>query len=164
MIRDMADERRYSRALGMTIRLLRGARTQKELAEASEIPPSTLSKIEQGKQSPRKDTFAKIAGGLGCSVQTLEQRISEYLLEEREQRHASSWDLMDDAALPHRPSAPTRNHKRLMESVDLSGVPESAARRLSNTLGTINIVRSYLDALELDVISLTRELQELADS
>ncbi len=110
MIRSMTYERKYTQALGRTIKLLRGARTQKEVADAAEIPTSTLSKIEQARQIPRDKTFAKIAGGLGLTVSELEQRVAAYTLGELKQGISTGVSVIKPRhpgfQLPRRPRVP----------------------------------------------------------
>ena len=155
----MANNRKYKKALSRTLKILRGTRTQKEVAEAADIPTSTWCKIEQGRQLPRDGTFEKIAEALGCTVAELEQRVSESTLEEIE--------AQTDAfagPLPMQFKAGGFSHRRSSESIDLSGLPETAALRIQNTLGTIDSVRNQLDALELDVRNVARELLDLTRS
>ena len=146
----MANDRRYRKALSRTLKSLRGTRTQKEVAQTANIPTSTWCKIEQGRQLPRDSTFTRIAVALDCSVPDLERIISENTLEEIE--HASGAG-----------SALSSSRGRSGMSLDLTGVPENAARRLETTMSTIKALRKQLDTLELDVMSLGRELQMLVD-
>ena len=148
-------ERKYAKALGKTIKALRGARTQKQVAEAAGIPISTLSKIEQARQIPRNDTFSRIAQGLGLSVAELEQEIVETTLgalDEEKQRAAGVTTLKR----PQQSSAFGDE-----EALDLTGVPRAAALRLKSTLSTVEALRNHLDNLEHDVQSLAREFQML---
>lgn len=147
-------ERKYAKALGKTIKALRGAKTQKQVAETAGIPISTLSKIEQARQIPRNDTFAKIAHGLGLTVAELEQEIVENTLGALEEEHQKAAGL---TGLRHAPEASSR--LRDDEDLDLSGVPRAAALRLKSTLSTIEAMRNQLDNLEHDVRSLAREFQ-----
>ena len=148
MIKAMANDRRYRKALSRTLKSLRGTRTQKEVAEAASIPTSTWCKIEQGRQLPRDTTFARIAVALDCAVADLERIISENVLEEIEQGSGAE-------------SAPRSARGKNAAAFDLAGVPENAAQRIETTLGTIKALRKQLDTLELDVISLGREFQML---
>ncbi len=151
MILSMSDERKYAKTLGRTVRALRGTKTQKEVAKAAGLPVSTLSKIEQARQIPRSETFAKIAHGLGLSAVQLEQRVMENTLGAIEQTEAGG-------AL----AFPTVVGRRRAPEVDMSGLPRSAALRLASTLGTIASLRSHIDTLELDIVSLTHEFRHSA--
>jgi len=156
MILPMAEERKYAKALGKTIKALRGTRTQREIAETAGIPISTLSKIEQARQIPRNDTFGKIARGLGLSVSELEQRVVERTLGAIARAGAAGdGDEAPETAAGHdRRPAET-------DDVDLAGVPRAAALRIKSTFGTIDALRNHLDSLEHDVRSLVREFQAL---
>ena len=125
---------------GATIRMLRGARTQKEVAEAAGIPASTWSKIERGQQNPREKTFARIAGGLGLTPEELERRHYERLARE----HGTLSDGGDGGAVA---------------AFDAKALPASTAQRLRNLLATIDITQNNLQNLELEVHSLGRELE-----
>lgn len=146
----MAEERKYAKALGKTIKSLRGSRTQKQIAETAGIPISTLSKIEQARQVPRNDTFGKIAHGLGLTVAELEQRVVETTLGALGLRGPG------DAAADAGGKAAGRTEAA---DIDLSGVPRAAALRIKSAFGTITALRNYLDNLEHDVLSLVREFQ-----
>lgn len=149
-------ERKYAKALGKTIKSLRGAKTQKQVADAAGIPISTLSKIEQARQIPRNDTFEKIAQGLGLTVAELEQEIVENTLGalEEESQKAAGVTLLRRAQA----SAPYREDDG---EIDLSGVPRSAALRLKSTMSSIEALRNHLDNLDHDIRSLAREFQLL---
>lgn len=150
-------ERKYAKALGKTVKALRGAKTQKQVAETAGIPISTLSKIEQARQIPRNDTFSKIAEGLGLTVAELEQEIVETTLgalEEENQKAAGVSGL-------RRQPLVSGDRQRDDEDIDLSGVPRAAALRLKSTLSTIDALRNHLDNLDHDVRSLAREFQML---
>jgi transcriptional regulator with XRE-family HTH domain len=149
----MADDRKYKQALSNTLKALRGARTQKEVAAAAGIPTSTWCKIEQGRQLPRDLTFARIAEALARSVPELEQIVSRSILSELAGAPASGSTLS---------RGPAGDHRGGQEALDLTGVPESAAQRLATTLGTIGALHRQLDGLELDIHSLCREFQALA--
>ncbi len=144
----MSDERKYAKTLGRTVRALRGTRTQKEVAKAAGLPVSTLSKIEQARQVPRSETFAKIAHGLGVSAVQLEQRVMENTLGAIEQTDSGGFAAYSTFGGPRR-----------VPNVDLDGLPRSAALRLASTLGTIASLRNHIDTLELDLVSLTREFR-----
>lgn len=151
----MAEERKYAKALGKTIKAIRGTRTQKQIAETAGIPISTLSKIEQARQIPRNETFAKIARGLGLSVAELEQRVVERTLGAIARASAAG----DDDEGPE-PTTPARGGAAT-DDADLAEVPRPVALRIKSTLGTIDAVRSQLDSLEHDVRSLAHEFQAL---
>lgn len=155
----MADDRKYKLALSKTLKTLRGTRTQKEVAEAASIPTSTWCKIEQGRQLPRDTTFARIATALGRSVPELEQIVSHNILSELEHNQAAA----GASSTLSRPAA-TGGRRFGREALDLSGIPETAAQRLETTLGTIEALRRQLDSLELDVRSLCREFQAIAET
>lgn len=150
-------ERKYAKALGKTIKALRGAKTQKQVAETAGIPISTLSKIEQARQIPRNGTFSKIAAGLGLTVAELEQEIVETTLgalEEESQKAAGVSEL--------RPSSTISGGRHGdQEDMELAGVPRAAALRLKSTLSTIDALRNHLENLDHDIRSLAREFQIL---
>ncbi len=156
----MPTDRKYKKALSRTLKALRGTRTQKEVAEAADIPTSTWCKIEQGRQLPRDGTFVKIAEALGCSVAELEQLVSESTLEEIGQ--AQSDTLTGPMRYQFRPFGSGR--RKSSDGLDLSGLPETAALKIQNTLGTIDSLRNHLDSLEHDVKNVARELLELTQS
>ncbi len=156
----MATDRKYKKALSRTLKALRGTRTQKEVAEAAGIPTSTWCKIEQGRQLPRDGTFVKIAEALGCSVSDLEQLVSESTLEEIGQAQSDTLT----SPMPYQLKALGPGRRKSSETLDLSGLPKTAALRIQNTLGTIDSLRNHLDSLELDVRNVARELLELAQS
>lgn len=148
-------ERKYATALGKTIKSLRGVKTQKQIAEAAGIPISTLSKIEQARQTPRNETFAKIAEGLGLSVAELEQEIVETTLKDLEEETRKATGVPADARR-------SLISSRLQDDeLDLSGVPRAAGLRLKSTLSTIEALRNHLNNLEHDIRSLAREFQML---
>lgn len=155
MILLMAEERKYAKALGKTIKALRGTRTQREIAETAGIPISTLSKIEQARQIPRNDTFGKIAHGLGLSVSELEQRVVERTLGAIARAGPGGDDEVPETA--------GGQDRRAAEAddVDLAALPRAAALRIRSTFGTIDALRHHLDSLEHDVRSLVREFQAL---
>lgn len=150
-------ERKYAKALGKTIKALRGAKTQKQVAETAGIPISTLSKIEQARQIPRNDTFSRIAEGLGLTVAELEQEIVETTLGALEAESQKAAGITN----PRRPSVVGSSRHQDDEDLDLSGVPRAAALRLKSTLGTIEALRNHLENLDHDVRSLAREFQML---
>ena len=156
----IANSRKYKQALSRTIKKLRGQRTQREVADEAGIPTSTWCKIEQGRQLPRDSTFGRIAEALGCTVGQFEQLVSESTWEEiecdrRQSRQADSSgppaSMAEEAGL------------RALPEVDLSHLPPAAARRLSNVLSGVEVLRNHLDSLELDLLSLARELQSLSE-
>lgn len=146
-------ERKYAKALGKTIKTLRGARTQKQIADAANIPISTLSKIEQARQIPRNDTFSRIAGGLGLSVAELEKEVVETTLGALEQEKRMATGDSEPAS--------SQPDSGLGDDVDLSQIPRAAALRLKSTSSTIESLRHHLDNLEHDVRSLAGEFQLL---
>jgi transcriptional regulator with XRE-family HTH domain len=58
-------------SVGTTIKLLRGERSQEDLAHAAEISTSTLSRVERGLHQPSLPTLRKIAAALGVSLTDL---------------------------------------------------------------------------------------------
>lgn len=64
--------------IGERIAVRRVARnlSQDELASRADLDPSGLSSIELGESSPRADTLVRIAGGLGCPVVELTERLT----------------------------------------------------------------------------------------
>lgn len=153
----MVDGSRYKKALSKTLRSLRGTRSQREVAEAAGMPASTWSKIEHGRQLPRDETFARIAGALGYTVPVLERIVSERLLEELESERRAT-----RISSPAPPPAVATGHGD--EEWDLGEVPASAARQLEAVMDTIVVLRRHLHSLELDLRSLTRDLQALGDA
>ncbi len=150
----MVDDGRYKKVFSKTLKSLRGPRTQRELAAAAGMPTSTWSKIEQGRQLPRDETFAKIAGALGYTVPMLERIVSEKLLAE----------LQSERLEIRTPPAPSAASTETDDERDLGEVPEEAARQLEAVMETLVVLRRYLRSLELDLRSLTRELQALAET
>lgn len=69
-------ERRALRALGARIRDKRDEKDMdgKEVAAAAGLPPSTVSKIENGRQNATFLTLARIAQALGCQLADLMPR------------------------------------------------------------------------------------------
>ncbi len=69
-------ERRALRALGARIRDKRDEKGMdgKEVAAAAGLPPSTVSKIENGRQNATFLTLARIAQALGCQLADLMPR------------------------------------------------------------------------------------------
>jgi transcriptional regulator with XRE-family HTH domain len=57
--------------VGTTIKLLRGERSQEDLAHAAGISTSTLSRLERGLHQPSLPTLRKIAVALGVSLADL---------------------------------------------------------------------------------------------
>jgi transcriptional regulator with XRE-family HTH domain len=156
MMLPMVEERKYAKALGRTIKALRGTRTQRQIAEAAGLPISTLSKIEQARQIPRNETFGKIARGLGLSVSELEQRVVERTLGAIARAGAGG----EDEEAPET-AAPATRRAAHPDEVDLAGLPRAAALRIRSTFGTIDALRHQLDSLDHDVRSLVREFQAL---
>jgi transcriptional regulator with XRE-family HTH domain len=58
-------------SVGTTIKLLRGERSQEDLAHAAGISTSTLSRVERGLHQPSLPTLRKIAAALGVSLADL---------------------------------------------------------------------------------------------
>jgi transcriptional regulator with XRE-family HTH domain len=58
-------------SVGTTIRLLRGERSQEDLAHEAGISTSTLSRIERGLHQPSLPTLRKIAAALDVSPASL---------------------------------------------------------------------------------------------
>jgi transcriptional regulator with XRE-family HTH domain len=61
----------FNRALGMTIRRLRGRMTQLQLAEAVGLPRTSLVLVEKGEQPVRAYTLVRLAEALGTTVEKL---------------------------------------------------------------------------------------------
>jgi transcriptional regulator with XRE-family HTH domain len=55
-------------SVGTRIKLLRGERTQEDLAHEAGISTSTLSRLERGLHQPSLSTLRKIATALGVSL------------------------------------------------------------------------------------------------
>lgn len=58
-------------SVGTTIKLLRGARPQEDLAHEAGISTSTLSRVERGLHQPSLPTLRKLAAALGVSLADL---------------------------------------------------------------------------------------------
>jgi transcriptional regulator with XRE-family HTH domain len=58
-------------SVGTTIKLLRGERSQEDLAHAAGISTSTLSRVERGLHQPSLPTLRKLAAALGVSLPDL---------------------------------------------------------------------------------------------
>lgn len=58
-------------SVGTTIRLLRGERSQEDLAHEAGISTSTLSRLERGLHQPSLPTLRKLAVALGVSLADL---------------------------------------------------------------------------------------------
>ena len=72
------EEHARGRALGRTLRTLRGSRSLHDVAAAAEISPETLRKIETGRiATPAFPTVAAIAAVLGLSLDAVWAEISE---------------------------------------------------------------------------------------
>ena len=149
------NSRKYRQALSRTIKALRGQRTQREVANKAGIPTSTWCKIEQGRQLPRDTTFERIADALGCTVGQLEQLVSESTWEEIERDRRMATRKGSTTVVLEGGEGPIE--------IDLSGLPPVAARRLSNVLSGVEVIRNHLDSLELDLLSLARELQNFSE-
>lgn len=57
--------------IGKKLTLLRGQRTQKEVAQAIKVRQSTYSMYENGERIPRDEVKKRIAGYYKCSVQSI---------------------------------------------------------------------------------------------
>jgi transcriptional regulator with XRE-family HTH domain len=68
--------------VALTLKRLRGSRTQALCAREAEINANAWSHYERAERMPTAETFAKIAQGLGVTIPELE----EELLESRHQR------------------------------------------------------------------------------
>jgi transcriptional regulator with XRE-family HTH domain len=58
---------------GETIRLLRGDRSQMELAAKVGLHPSMWSRYEKGVNRPRQENFARVLVALGCTLEEFEE-------------------------------------------------------------------------------------------
>jgi transcriptional regulator with XRE-family HTH domain len=58
-------------SVGTTIKLLRGERSQEDLAHAAGISTSTLSRVERGLHQPSLPTLRKLAAALDVSLPDL---------------------------------------------------------------------------------------------
>ncbi len=129
----MSTSTSYRKALTRTLKTLRGGRTQKEIADAADIPISTWCKIEQGRHIPREPTYARIAAAFGLTASELDEQVSAAVL--------------GDYAL-----------SRFGTATEPS---ESMTGRLRSALDGIQAARHGLDALEEDVRSLMLEVRHL---
>lgn len=75
-----------ARDVGRAMERLRGDRTQRSVAQRAGINRSSWSSYEAGRRMPGPDTYPKVARGLGCSEDELDQAVlrswSERLREE----------------------------------------------------------------------------------
>jgi transcriptional regulator with XRE-family HTH domain len=60
-------------AYGRAIRLLRGKRSQKEVAAAAGLDPTTWSFYETGRRRPKDENRQRVLRGLGCTELELEE-------------------------------------------------------------------------------------------
>ncbi len=131
----MSSNRRYFRALALTIKELRGKRTQQQMAESAGLPTSTWCKIEQQHQKPRDATFATIANAFDLTPSELEQRALETALKET-QNDAADMDI------------------------DLNGIPEPEAARLLAMVDLFAAIDENLSRLKSYARSLAKGLRE----
>lgn len=68
-----AEDLEIARAFGARVREVRLAKgmTQEELAEAAGLHSTFVSNVERGYRVPTLPTVVRLAGGLGCTVETL---------------------------------------------------------------------------------------------
>lgn len=95
-----------SRDLARAIKRLRGARTQRELAEKAGIDPSTWSEYEKGNRLPRsQERLEQIAKVLGCTFDRLEEVAwecrNERLREEAKEKVAGAAQSLPPDPLDH---------------------------------------------------------------
>jgi transcriptional regulator with XRE-family HTH domain len=63
------------RDVALAIRKLRGARTQKEVADLAGIDRPTWNQYEKARAMPKSANFDKLAEGLGCTSRQLDEAI-----------------------------------------------------------------------------------------
>ncbi len=136
IIANMSSTTKYRKALTQTLRALRGTRTQREIAEAAEVPISTWCKIEQGRHIPREPTYARIAAVFGLTASELDERVSAVVLSDY------SMSALDPA----------------------TELPRSVSAHLRSILDGIVAARHGLDALEEDVKTLALEARQMRGS
>jgi|GEM_PF-5333082 len=57
--------------LATALKMLRGSRTQKEVARQAGLSPSTWNQYEKAKRLPKEESWPKLARGLDCSLDDL---------------------------------------------------------------------------------------------
>jgi transcriptional regulator with XRE-family HTH domain len=101
--------------LAAAIKKLRGGRTQKEVANAGGIDETAWSLYESGGRRPTARSVSKIAQGLGCTVDRLEEEV----WAARKRRRAEEQAALPAAATP---AADSRSPIRLRLREHLAGI------------------------------------------
>lgn len=83
------------RDLAEALRRLRGRRTQREVAAAAGFDATVWSLYESGERWPRRSSFERLAAGLGCTADRLEE---EMLLVRRRRLEDQRWEHADTVA------------------------------------------------------------------
>lgn len=83
------------RDLAEALRRLRGRRTQREVATVAGFDATVWSLYESGERWPRRASFERLATGLGCTPDRLEE---EMLLVRRRRLEDQRWEGADSVA------------------------------------------------------------------
>lgn len=90
-----------TKQLGEAIAILRGRRTQKQVAERAGLDRTTWSQYESGRRLPRSDNLDKILRGLGCNRQDLADAMWQIRRKElAKQRIAEQLRRLTDGTTP----------------------------------------------------------------
>jgi transcriptional regulator with XRE-family HTH domain len=85
------------RDLAEALRRLRGRRTQREVAAEAGLDPTVWSLYEGGERWPRRASFERLAKGLGCPPERIDE---EMLLVRRRRLEDQRWDPAGGVAEP----------------------------------------------------------------
>lgn len=85
------------RDLAEALRRLRGRRTQREVATEAGLDPTVWSLYEGGERWPRRTSFERLAKGLGCSPERIDE---EMLLVRRRRLEDQRWEAPGAVAEP----------------------------------------------------------------
>lgn len=90
------------RDLAEALRRLRGRRTQREVAAEAGLDATVWSLYESGERWPRRSSFERLARGLGCTPERIEE---EMLLVRRRRLEDQRWEppgtISESAATPY---------------------------------------------------------------
>lgn len=91
---------RVSRVVGSRIREIRreSGISQNDLAELSDLHPTTYGKIERGTSNPQLDSLARIATALGTSISDLVRDVTPDLVQPRKILRLTVKDLKEERA------------------------------------------------------------------
>ena len=172
----MIHEKKFGQAMALTLRELRGLRTQKEMAEKGGLPASTWCKIEQGRQIPREATIEKLAHACGRQADELQNLVLRNMLRlidgdlgpGRPETSAGSPEGPipgGSQSLPGpAPPGATLEERWSREGLDLEGLTPVSAHHVASALDTVAAVRRYIEILELNILSIGRNLPNRGES